>query len=245
MGRRDSVFRYIVIALFAILICCGIFMLAMPRIAGRPRKPQTDGVQAGEADVPENMRDSDAESTGIASNMDYASVKLLCGDYKGCGVVWEFDAESITILTTAHLLVYGETATVYWADGSSNTAIVTHLADQIDVAFAKVARVDVSEQVLANIEGARSYPEEQIAYGTEAQLVAAGDRGERTHLAGTVIARRFVPEMNNVMLILEMTISPGMSGSPVYDSNGYLLGIAVAGNTEETLVVPADMIGAE
>ena len=48
--------------------------------------------------------------------------------------------------------------------------------------------------------------------------------------------------MNNEMLILELTIESGMSGSPVYDSEEHLLGIAAAGKEGETLAVPVSQI---
>lgn len=241
--------RILPFLLAGILLGCVFCLAVLPAWRGKGNAPE----QSGTEDIPPPEEEKDGMSAQIPEQpvSDEAvvqipdgarAVKILCGDYLGSGVIWSVEADTLVILSTAHLLMFGETAEIFFADGSRGTAEVAHLSDRIDVGFATMRTEGFTEQQLALWGQTVPYPGDTPVYATNVWLVASDTGAGQTIVGGCVEGQRFVPDMNNEMLILEMTIESGMSGSPVYDSEEYLLGIAAAGKEGETLAVPVSQI---
>lgn len=83
-------------------------------------------------------RDSREEKDFIALQKELrpAVLQILCGDYRGSGVVWEITDEEVTVVSSAHLLKNGDACEVLCHAGVYYEAKVDRILEDCDVGFA-------------------------------------------------------------------------------------------------------------
>ena len=147
-GQQEIVrTRFLAVAFLLVMLClCGV-LYAAGVLRGMPDAFLT----AGEGAVRETY-DAHASSLGV--------VKLVCGDFRGSGVVIAVDADGVVIVSAKHLLMYDVQAQVSFAGMGSNeqaagdsvTGNVIGYSASYDLAYLHVAWSALPDKVAAQYE---------------------------------------------------------------------------------------------
>jgi Trypsin-like peptidase domain/Tetratricopeptide repeat len=166
---------------------------------------------------------SSAEVNGIARRV---TVRIIAPSGSGSGVLIRKDGKTYTILTSAHVLTNNSTYEVLTPDGQryslDRNSIKKH--SEVDLAIAQFTSpksypvVEIGDSS-AVAEGSPSYVAGFPAR-TEAitESIYNFSKGEVTGVSSK-------PFKDGYSLIYTNTTLPGMSGGPVLDANGRLIGI--------------------
>lgn len=180
------------------------------------------------------------EQTVLESIRD-RSVKVVCGDYQGSGVILASTDEQIVIVSAAHILMFDVEAEVVFADLSTTTGYVAGISSQSDIGFLIVKYNELTEQ--QKIFTQMIQTDCTILYdyteGDEVVLSASNEKPGETMLTGTILNENvFVPDVNENVIMTDIIITAGMSGAGLFLNSGSLIGIVIAGNQENSLVIP-------
>lgn len=195
---------------------------------------------------------------GVDSPVDISklSVSVSCGEHYGCGTIYDEDESSFTIVTAMHVLQD-------YYDGSSKDISVTFEGQEIcnatvlnddtakDVVFLSVERDEVDgeyDSVLsssASADGsseADGSPEADGSSGANVlmspgQTIYFVDANTGDIYAGSIAS----PSVYSEDLCMDIiycycAVTPGMSGTGLFDESGHYLGILLGGSDEAEAV---------
>lgn len=177
-------------------------------------------------------------------------VSVSCGDHYGCGTIYDDDSSSFTIVTAMHVLQD-------YYDGSSKDISVTFMDQEIcsatvlkddtakDVVFLRVERDEVDgeyDPVLNASASAHGFDESIIASGADdilspGQTIYFVDANTGDIYAGSIAS----PSVHSEDLCMDViycycAVTPGMSGTGLFDESGHYLGILLGGSDEAEAV---------
>lgn len=197
----------------------------------------------------------------------FGVVKIVCGDFRGSGVVIAQDEEGLVIVSAKHLLMYDVRAEVSFAgmeSGENVAGDVIGCSASYDLAFlhvplsalpAKLAD-DAQNMCAAGNESGMSWAAAPDAGGQQAVMrtddayreLQAGDsivqiglseNAELEYYMGVAQTKEvMISDYNACMLLNECYAEAGMSGGGVFDENGRLVGIIIAGDAQGTVCMP-------
>ena len=195
---------------------------------------------------------------GVDSPVDISklSVSVSCGEHYGCGTIYDDDESSFTIVTAMHVLQD-------YYDGSSKDISVTFEGQEIcnatvlkddtakDVVFLSVERDEVDgeyDSVLSASASAYGFDESNIASGADGsswandilspgQTIYFVDANTGDIYAGSIAS----PSVYSEDLCMDIiycycAVTPGMSGTGLFDESGHYLGILLGGSDEAEAV---------
>ena len=195
---------------------------------------------------------------GVDSPVDISklSVSVSCGEHYGCGTIYDDDESSFTIVTAMHVLQD-------YYDGSSKDISVTFEGQEIcnatvlkndtanDVVFLSVERDEVDgeyDSVLSASASACGFDESNIASGADGsswandilspgQTIYFVDANTGDIYAGSIAS----PSVYSEDLCMDIiycycAVTPGMSGTGLFDESGHYLGILLGGSDEAEAV---------
>jgi serine protease Do len=166
---------------------------------------------------------SPAEINTLAKRV---TVRILGADASGSGVLIRKEGNLYTILTAAHVLPANQSFKVMTGNGQQHTLISTSIRRHpaADLAIAQFSTATSYPVVTLGdlskvVEGTPSY-----TAGYPAQTEALTD-SIYNFTAGQITAKAAKPFRDGYGLVYTNTTLPGMSGGPVLDANGQLIGI--------------------
>lgn len=194
-------------------------------------------------------------------------VKIVCGDFRGSGVVIAQDEEGLVIVSAKHLLMYDVRAKVSFIgmeSGENVTGDVIGYSASYDLAFlhvplsalpAKLAddaenlcatgnESDMTWAATPDASGQQAVLRTDDAYrelraGDSIVQIGLSENAELEYYMGVAQAKEvFISDYNACMLLNECYAEAGMSGGGVFDENGRLVGIIIAGDAQGTVCMP-------
>lgn len=189
---------------------------------------------------------------GVDSPVDISklSVSVSCGEHYGCGTIYDDDESSFTIVTAMHVLQD-------YYDGSSKDISVTFEGQEIcnatvlkddtakDVVFLSVERDEVDgkyDSVLSTSASAYGSSEANGSSGANVlmspgQTIYFVDANTGDIYAGSIAS----PSVYSEDLCMDIiycycAVTPGMSGTGLFDESGHYLGILLGGSDEAEAV---------
>lgn len=196
----------------------------------------------------------------LPENIPAGEVVQICvGDVIGNGVLWEKTEENLIVVTAGHVLEMGTgEAQVTFSDGLT-VAVTSYEIGKPDLAFIVIDADKISAKQLAqyqpvgvvseNVEAKDAEARESETLQSEADVVlkAFGTGQESQLLEGTVLNPWiYIEDFESHMILAEMDVEPGMSGSGLFDCEGHFLGILCGESEEgEIAVLPQVIMQAE
>lgn len=246
-GQKEIVHaRLLSAALLLALVClCGVLYMT--------------GFLSVQKTVFKEAYDTRAASLGV--------VKIVCGDFRGSGVVIAQDEEGLVIVSAKHLLMYDVRAKVSFVgmeSGENVAGDVIGYSASYDLAFlhvplsalpAKIAD-DVKDMCVTGNESDRTWAAAPDEIGQQAVIrtddayreLRAGDSviqiglsedAELEYYIGAMQAKEvWISDYNASMLLNECYAEAGMSGGGAFDENGRPVGIIIAGDAQGTVCMP-------
>ena len=183
---------------------------------------------------------------GVDSPVDISklSVSVSCGEHYGCGTIYDDDESSFTIVTAMHVLQD-------YYDGSSKDISVTFEGQEIcnatvlkddtakDVVFLSVERDEVDGEYDSVLSSSVSADGSSGADGVllPGQTIYFVDANTGDIYAGSIAS----PSVYSEDLCMDIiycycAVTPGMSGTGLFDESGHYLGILLGGSDEAEAV---------
>lgn len=189
---------------------------------------------------------------GVDSPVDISklSVSVSCGEHYGCGTIYDDDESSFTIVTAMHVLQD-------YYDGSSKDISVTFEGQEIcnatvlkddtakDVVFLSVERDEVDGEYDSVLSASASAYGPSGADGSSGanvlmspgQTIYFVDANTGDIYAGSIAS----PSVYSEDLCMDIiycycAVTPGMSGTGLFDESGHYLGILLGGSDEAEAV---------
>ena len=189
---------------------------------------------------------------GVDSPVDISklSVSVSCGEHYGCGTIYDDDESSFTIVTAMHVLQD-------YYDGSSKDISVTFEGQEIcnatvlkddtanDVVFLSVERDEVDgeyDSVLSASASAYGSSEADGSSGANVlmspgQTIYFVDANTGDIYAGSIASLSVYSEdLCMDIIYCYCAVTPGMSGTGLFDESGHYLGILLGGSDEAEAV---------
>lgn len=170
------------------------------------------------------------------------TVMITVGEYRATGVMISKDENRLLIASVAHLLEGFDQGIIRFYSGQAGFADVIYCDEASDVAILEIRMEDMDSEFAASLKTAAIDKEkyEALEQGDTVYLV-----GSQVSVAGNVMKGTFqakdyyVPEFDQYLMYLFCDVFEGMSGSGVYDSQGYLVGLITGGtDTGEAVGIP-------
>lgn len=235
-----------------------------------------------------SSEEAELDWTTLEEMLRPSILRITCGGYAGSGVVWEITEEEVRVVSSGHLLKYGETCEVECYAGIYYEAKVERVLEDCDIGFAvfPVKALQEDEIELTAVKPCERSAEELVrgedlaVYGSmdcaagnfvkgylieaEYEMQMEGYEGEESLLLGGILQEEsgagedISDERNRTDIerpdgkkggadrhdtadsseesgeIPERgAVDAGMSGSGVFDRQGYLLGILAGGDGKE------------
>ncbi len=171
-------------------------------------------------------------------------VSVSCGDHYGCGTIYDEDESSFTIVTAMHVLQD-------YYDGSSKDISVTFEGQEIcnatvlkddtakDVVFLRVEEAEVDgeyDSVLSPSVSADGSSEANVLM-SPGQTIYFVDANTGDIYAGSIASPSVYSEDFSMdMIYCYCAVTPGMSGTGLFDESGHYLGILLGGSDEAEAV---------
>lgn len=238
--------RLLAVALLLALAClCGVLYMT--------------GFLSVQKTVFKEAYDTRAASLGV--------VKIVCGDFRGSGVVIAQDEEGLVIVSAKHLLMYdvrAEVSFVGMESGENVAGDVIGYSASYDLAFlhvplsalpAKLAddaknmcamgnESDRTWAAMSDVSGQQAVIRTDDAYrelqaGDSIVQIGLSENAELEYYMGVAQAKEvMISDYNACMLLNECYAEAGMSGGGAFDENGRLVGIIIAGDAQGTVCMP-------
>ncbi len=185
------------------------------------------------------------------SNIDISklSVAVTCGEYYGCGTIYDDDKSSFTIVTARHVLQdyydgASEDIMVKFENNESGTASILYEDIDLAIVFLGVGKKDISTDYysvsdISSGSGTSSESGSTLYIGQTIYLVDAntGDIYAGSIANPSVYSEDFGMDM----IYCYCAVTPGMSGTGLFDEEGKYLGILLGGSDEaEAVCLSAD-----
>lgn len=172
------------------------------------------------------------------------SVAVSCGEYYGCGTIYDSDVNSYTIVTARHVLQdYYDGASkdiiVKFENNESGKASILYENIDLDIVFLGVGKKDISTDYysvsdISSGSGTSSESGSTLSIGQTIYLV---DANTGDIYAGSIANPSVYSEdfgMNMIYCYCDVT--PGMSGTGLFAEDGSYLGILLGGSDEAEAV---------
>lgn len=153
---------------------------------------------AGEAGMTEGGSSEEAELDWITlEDMLRPSIlRITCGKYSGSGVVWEITEDEVRVVSSGHLLKYGETCEVECYAGIYYEAKVVQVPEDCDIGFAvfPVKALQEDEVELTEVKPCGRNAEELIQ-GEELAVYGSMDYAAGNFVKGYLIEAEYEMHM--------------------------------------------------
>ncbi len=190
------------------------------------------------------------------------SVSVSCGDHYGCGTIYDDDSSSFTIVTAMHVLqdyYDGSSKDISVTFEGQEICNATVLKDDTakDVVFLSVERDEVDgeyDSVLSASASAYGFDKSNIASDEDNSYEDADSSGANVLMSpgqtiyfvdantGDIYAGSIAsPSVYSEDLCMDIiycycAVTPGMSGTGLFDESGHYLGILLGGSDEAEAV---------
>lgn len=160
------------------------------------------------------------------------SVAVSCGDLYGCGTIYGSDSDCLIIVTAAHVLSdhtldQGKEISVTPKNSDPITANLLNQFDDLDIAFLSIEKkaVAVETGILPSQSPA---PASAPVSGDAVYFV---DAGVPEIYAGSIASPSiFSEDLGMDVIYCYCAVTPGMSGTGLFDEKGHYLGILLGGS---------------
>ncbi len=159
-----------------------------------------------------------------------ALVKIHGTVASGSGSIFGVTADNVIIVTAGHVLEGNEELYVTFFHGKEIPCEILEISDRVDVGFVTVKASDLSKEDIEILRRVRIETEVYENLEKNALLFMADISGEESRMieGGVVEKSKMLPEFSVPMIYADGAASKGMSGSAVFDEDGYFIGILVA-----------------
>ena len=177
------------------------------------------------------------------------NVAVSCGEYYGCGTIYDSDVYSYTIVTARHVLQdyydgASEDIMVKFENNESCKASILKENIDLDIVFLGVDKNDISTDYysVADISSGSGTSSESGSTLSPGQTIYLVDANTFDVYAGTVANPSVYSEDFGMdMIYCYCAVTPGMSGTGLFDEEGGYLGILLGGSDEaEAVCLSAD-----
>ena len=179
------------------------------------------------------------DNDDILKGMREATVMITVGEYHGSGVIIGLDDEKLTIVTVAHLMEGFDQGIISFFSGKVGFADVSDIYPGKDLCFLTIKRTDMTEDFIETLTTAAYDLDryEALTRGDKVYITGSAVSVAANISEGTFVSRDYyVADFDMDMMFLYAAVMEGMSGSGVYDSDGYLVGILAGGSDADEAV---------
>ena len=165
-------------------------------------------------------------------------VTVSCGEYYGCGTIYDSDDSSFTIVTAEHVLQdyfdgLSTDITVTFYDHETFNASILKKSDELDIVFLNIEGKDLSE-VYHSVTGSSVQSATSLTPGETIYFV---DANTSDTYAGSIASPSVYSEDFGMdMIYCYCQVTPGMSGTGLFSESGTYLGILLGGSDEAEAV---------
>lgn len=159
-----------------------------------------------------------------------AVVEVHGSNASGSGSIFEVTANHVLIVTAGHVVAENENLSVTFFHGKELPCEVVKTDSRADAALLAVKASDLTDEdrkILCRVRTGTE-PYGQLKKNDIIFLVKGNQEEVQILEAGVVEKDKMLPEFIVPMLYADGTAQKGMSGSPVFDEEGYCIGILVA-----------------
>ena len=171
-------------------------------------------------------------------------VSVSCGEYYGCGTIYSDDESSFTIVTARHILQdyydgVSKDIEVTFENNESCSASIYKESEEIDVVFLSIDKCDVSEDYISVSDcfPGSEFTSDPNSSLTPGEIIYLVDANTDDIYAGSLASPSIYSEDFGMdMILCYCAVTPGMSGTGLFDEEGHYLGILLGGSDEAEAV---------
>ncbi|WP_081647046.1 S1 family peptidase [Butyrivibrio sp. NC2007] len=177
-------------------------------------------------------------------------VSVSCGEHYGCGTIYDSDDSSFIIVTAMHVLedYYGgvsDEIVVTFDDQESCEATILKDSATLDIVFLSVDKGTVSDDHYSifdytsdkNISSESSNNVKSDNTLLPGQTIYFVDANTGDIYAGSIASPSvYAEDFGMEMIYCYCAVTPGMSGTGMFDEDGHYLGILLGGSDEAEAV---------
>ena len=200
------------------------------------------GVRTHQINSTEKESRSEADSPVDISDL---CVIVSCGEFYGCGTIYDCDESSFTIVTAEHVLQdymdgLCNEITVTFDGQKTCSASLLKKVDDLDIVFLTINRKDISE-TYTSVSEMSSASDIQITPGDTIYFVDANT--DDVYAGSIASASVYSEDFGMDMIYCYCSVTPGMSGRGLFSEDGQYLGILLGGSDEaESVCLDASAI---
>ena len=194
--------------------------------------------------------DAGTQCEGSAVDIKDLTVVVSCGEHYGCGTIYDSDDSSFIIVTAMHVLedYYGgvsDEIVVTFDDQESCEATILKDSDTLDIVFLSVDKSTVSDDHYSifdftsdkNISSESSNNVKSDNTLLPGQTIYFVDANTGDIYAGSIASPSvYAEDFGMEMIYCYCAVTPGMSGTGMFDEDGHYLGILLGGSDEAEAV---------
>ncbi|WP_022766115.1 S1 family peptidase [Butyrivibrio sp. XPD2006] len=178
-------------------------------------------------------------------------VSVSCGEYYGCGTVYDSDENSYTIVTAKHVLQdyydgASEDIIVKFENNESGKASILNENIDLDIVFLGVGKNEISTDYysVSDISSSSSVSSKSDGTLYSGQTIYLVDANTGDIYAGSIANPSVYSEDFAMdMIYCYCAVTPGMSGTGLFDEAGNYLGILLGGSDEaEAVCLTASLV---
>lgn len=194
--------------------------------------------------------DTSTQCEGSAVDIKDLTVVVSCGEHYGCGTIYDSDDSSFIIVTAMHVLedYYGgvsDEIVVTFDDQEECGASILKDSSDLDIVFLSVDKGTVSDDRYSifdftsdkNISSESSNNVKSDNTLLPGQTIYFVDANTGDIYAGSIASPSvYAEDFSMEMIYCYCAVTPGMSGTGMFDEDGHYLGILLGGSNEAEAV---------
>ena len=194
--------------------------------------------------------DASTQCEGSAVDIKDLTVVVSCGEHYGCGTIYDSDDSSFIIVTAMHVLedYYGgvsDEIVVTFDDQELCEATILKDSATLDIVFLSVDKGTVSDDHYSifdftsdkNISSESSGDVKSDNTLLPGQTIYFVDANTGDIYAGSIASPSvYAEDFGMEMIYCYCAVTPGMSGTGMFDEDGHYLGILLGGSDEAEAV---------
>ena len=194
--------------------------------------------------------DAGTQCEGSAVDIKDLTVVVSCGEHYGCGTIYDSDDSSFIIVTAMHVLedYYGgvsDEIVVTFDDQELCEATILKDSATLDIVFLSVDKGTVSDDHYSifdftsdkNISSESSNNVKSDNTLLPGQTIYFVDANTGDIYAGSIASPSvYAEDFGMEMIYCYCAVTPGMSGTGMFDEDGHYLGILLGGSDEAEAV---------